>query len=219
MTRNVDGVNTDGQNCPCLMRTTKKSRSEPRAYHHGDLRAALLAAATKLLAEGGVAAVTLRECARRVGVSHAAPQRHFPTKEALVAALAEDGFAELRTAGEAAMQTAKGARARLDAYGVAYVRFALDHPERFRLMFTSNVANLDAEAPCANAAYELLRASVHAVVGDIDDLDGAAAAFWSLPHGLAMLILDGRIPAERLRTPRAVEELARASFRHWRSSG
>lgn len=200
------------------MTTPRKLPSEPRAYHHGDLRAALLAAATELLAEGGVAAVSLRECARRVGVSHAAPQRHFATKEALVAALAEDGFAQLTRAAEAAMRGPRGARAKLDAYGVAYVRFAFDHPERFRLMFTSNVGNVDGGSPCANAAYELLRTSVQAVLGDVADLDAAATAFWALPHGLSMLVLDGRIPAERLRAPGAIEDLARASFRHWRAS-
>src|SRR5262245_55034044 len=98
-------------------------------YHHGDLRATILKAAGKLLEKEGLNALSLREVARRAGVSHNAPYRHFPDRDRLLAALAEEGFAELgRALGEAGK---RGPRER----GEAYVRFALTHPQRFRLMF------------------------------------------------------------------------------------
>ncbi len=189
-----------------------------KAYHHGDLRAALLAAAAELLDEGGPEAVSLRECARRAGVSHAAPYRHFPTREALLLALGDEGFRWLADAGETAMRKAKGARERLDAYGIAYVRFAFEHPSRFRLMFAFPIPAAAAGSAAGARAYGLLRESVHAVVGDVDDLDAAAAAQWALPHGLAMLILDRRIPSERIPNARAAERFARETFRYWREA-
>src|SRR5438045_6558281 len=106
-----------------------------KAYHHGDLRTALLEAAAELLDEGGPEAVSLRECARRAGVSHAAPYRHFETKDALLFALADEGFGWLAESGAKAMHGIRNARERLDAYGAAYVRFAIENPARFRLMF------------------------------------------------------------------------------------
>src|SRR5262245_4715846 len=105
------------------------SRRAKKAYHHGDLRAALLQAGGNLLEKEGLDALSLREVARRAGVSHNAPYRHFPDRDRLLAALAEEGFAELgRTLAEAGK---RGPRER----GEAYVGFALAHPQRFRLMF------------------------------------------------------------------------------------
>src|SRR6185503_17019443 len=96
-------------------------------YHHGELRPALLRAAAKVLEAEGREAVSLRDLARRAGVSHAAPYRHFADREALLAALAEEGFVLL-----AAELEGKPRREQ----AVAYVRFALANPGRFRLMFT-----------------------------------------------------------------------------------
>lgn len=197
-----------------------------KAYHHGDLRAALLTAAAELLDEGGPEAVSIRECARRAKVSHAAPYRHFATKEALLLALAEDGFAALADAGEAAMRGIKKPRERLDAYGASYVRFAMEHPAKFRLMFGAALGVPSHDAHVASPgvpeiggrAYELLRTSVGAVIPDAEDVDAAAAAYWALPHGLAMLILDGRIPPERVPNAKAAERMARESFAYWRRS-
>lgn len=219
MRPNVDGVNMASARYSPGM----GNRRETAPYHHGDLRAALLAAAAELLDEGGPEAVSLRECARRAGVSHAAPYRHFDTKEALLVALADEGFDALADAGEKAMNEIPASRAsdRLDAYGIAYVRFAIAHPARFRLMFAAALGIPAAPGKVDGAvkggrAYEQLRECVRAVVGEVDDLDAAAAAFWALPHGLAMLILDGRIPKARVPNARAVDELARASFAYWR---
>lgn len=152
-------------------------------YHHGDLRAALLASASELLEEQGVAALSLREAARRAGVSHNAPYRHFPDRDALLAALAAQGFRMLGDAMEG-----KGGRER----GEAYVRFALAHPNRFRLMFGGQV-EIGRHAELRSAAsrtYEGLVAAFRARE-EIADPETAAAAAWSLTHGLAHLLLDG----------------------------
>jgi AcrR family transcriptional regulator len=152
-------------------------------YHHGDLRAALLASASEILEEQGLAALSLREVARRAGVSHNAPYRHFPDRDSLLAELAALGFRQL---GEA--MGAKQGR----EMGEAYVRFALEHPSRFRLMFGGQVT-LKQHAPLAAAArqtYDALVSAFRSQPGVVDP-DKAAAAAWSLVHGLAQLLLDG----------------------------
>src|ERR1700733_5513657 len=112
-----------------------------RAYHHGDLRAALVAAAVQILEKDGEGALTLREVARRVGVSAAAPYHHFADKHAILAAVGEEGFSHLADAMEEAQATS-GPKTRdtLRAMGVAYVRFAVRHPSHFRVMFSGILA-------------------------------------------------------------------------------
>ena len=183
-------------------------------YHHGDLRAALLDAAAALLAEHGVAGLSLRDCSRHAGVSHAAPYRHFASKEALLAALASQGFGWLYAAGMAAMAPHSDPVTRLDAYGHAYVRFALTHPHHFRLMFTSEIA--PAAPPPSDqggeSAYVLLRDAAAAVSGSRDDPDLVAVSYWSRPHGLAMLLLDRRIPPERIGSDEALTQMIQAAL-------
>jgi AcrR family transcriptional regulator len=149
-------------------------------YHHGDLRSALLHSAGELLEEQGLESLSLREAARRAGVSHNAPYRHFPDRDALLAALAAEGFDMLAGA--------LGDRAGREM-GEAYVRFALEHPNRFRLMFGGRL-KLERHRELASAArrtYEGLVAAFH----DLPSPEIAAAAAWSLVHGLAQLLLDG----------------------------
>jgi AcrR family transcriptional regulator len=159
------------------------SRRRPRTYHHGDLAAAILQAASELLEKQGPEGVVLREVARRAGVSHNAPYRHFPSREALLAALAADGFRAF------AQQMAS---ASAQSMGEAYVAFALQRPQLFRLMFGGSVklASDPALAAAARGAYEGLVAAFRAR-GDVADPQIAAAAAWSLVHGLAHLLLDG----------------------------
>ncbi|HXM81373.1 MAG TPA: WHG domain-containing protein [Burkholderiales bacterium] len=150
-------------------------------YHHGDLRAALLRAAGKRLEKQGIAALSLRGAARRAGVSHNAPYRHFADREALLAALAAEGFHLLGQE----LDKASGRE-----MGEAYVRFALQHPQRFRLMFGGRIA-LDKHPQlraAASSAFDQLQA---AFSGYVLDARTAAAAAWSLVHGLSHLILDG----------------------------
>lgn len=151
-------------------------------YHHGNLRPALLRAAGKILEKEGVGALSLREAARRAGVSHNAPYRHFPDREALLAALAAEGFQLL---GEA-MRDRAGKE-----MGEAYVRFALDHPQRFRLMFGGSVPIAEYEQ-LRDAAAATYRGLVEAFK-DLPRPEIAAAAAWSLVHGLANLLLDGHL--------------------------
>lgn len=152
-------------------------------YHHGDLRAAVLSAAGKMVEKEGLAGLSVRAAARRAGVSHNAPYRHFPDREALLAALAADGFKELGKALE-------GRSGR--ELGEAYVRFALERPQRFRLMFGGQLAleRHDELRAYARAAYEPV---AKAFAGLGSETNFAAAAAWSLVHGLAHLILDGHL--------------------------
>lgn len=152
-------------------------------YHHGELRPELLREAARVLEKEGPAALSLRDLARRAGVSHNAPYRHFADREALLAALAADGF---RALGEALA----GATGR--DMGEAYVRFALAHPQRFRLMFGGHLSmgRHDELAEAAARPYQALLEAFRAQSA-IADPEKAAAAAWSLVHGLAHLLLDG----------------------------
>lgn len=172
-----------------------------KSYHHGDLRAALIAEGLKMLAESTAAdSVSLRELARRVGVSAPSVYRHFPDKEALLTALAQDGLCQLGASQHAAAAAAGGGKAGFAATGRAYVRFALAHPALYRLIFTSPlIAAYRQGLSQRAAAFDFLLANVAAQTGS--DLESpktriAAVEAWALVHGLAMLMLDGQIPAE-----------------------
>ncbi|MFE6664942.1 TetR/AcrR family transcriptional regulator [Streptomyces sp. NPDC057697] len=161
------------------------------AYHHGDLRAACLRAARELLEEDGSAALSMRAVARRAGVSPTAPYRHFPEREALVSAVAAEGYREL-TEHLATTHPSPATPDELAAVAVAYVRFALDHPALFRAMFAE---------PCDSDNEERLAATeaITQYVRDIvrrtfpgTDPDALWTSVWALVHGLAFLHLDGK---------------------------
>ena len=154
-------------------------------YHHGDLPAALLRAAGRTLEKRGIGALSLRETARRAGVSHNAPYRHFPDREALLAALAAEGFALLG-------EQLRGKPGR--EMGEAYVRFALEQPQRFRLMF-GGVLPLAKYPELSSAAQSAYQALVDAFK-DLPRPELAAAAAWSLVHGLSHLLLDGHFSSQ-----------------------
>ena len=164
-----------------------------KSYHHGELRPALAAAALELLAEGGVDALSLRAVARRAGVSAMAPYRHYADKEALLAAVAAQGFDGLRSALQIADRQA-GAGQALTAQAVAYVRYALDNPALFRLMFGPARAGTHPElAAAGEGAYAVL---AHRVATDMRagaECEARVLGCWSLVHGLACLHLDRRI--------------------------
>lgn len=168
--------------------------SPPAKYHHGDLRSAILGEARRRLAEAGPEALSLRDIARALGVSHNAPYRHFATREALLATLAAEGFRELtRRAAEA--QAAAAPQARLRARGVAYVGFAVDNPAVFRLMFSPAVRG-SGHAVLADAALQSFASLREAVQAELAPArpDAATLAAWSLVHGLAHLLIDGQLP-------------------------
>ena len=169
--------------------------STSRRYHHGELGPALLAAALSLLAEDGVEALSLREVARRAGVSAMAPYRHYADKNALIAAVAAHGFRVLGDALGAADQAAQPGQA-LVAQAVAYVRYALANPMLFRLMFGAKRPDAppDPALEAAGAAtYAVLSRRVAADTPAEEDRDARAIGCWSLVHGLALLFLDGEI--------------------------
>ncbi len=167
------------------------------AYHHGDLRRSLIAAAGELLRAGGVEAVTLREAARLAGVSHNAPYRHFASREALLAALAAEGFRGLRRALDEAGDRAEQPE-RLTALGRAYLRFAESDRATFRLMFGGVVAQADHPdlAEASKAAFGALR-TVVAEREPSAPAEREALRAWALVHGLAHLVADRQIDAAR----------------------
>lgn len=175
---------------------------EKNTYHHGDLRQALIDGAIALIAEQDVSSLSLREVARRVGVSHAAPYRHFQDKDALLAAVAEEGFTGLTEAMNRSIQQAPDdPLKRLEATGVAYVQFAIAHPSHYRVMF-GGYQGEQAEHPervqAGSQAFQVLLNVI--VLGQTAGVVRAGEAMrlawvaWSTVHGLAMLLIDGRLP-------------------------
>ena len=166
-------------------------RAAPRPYHHGDLRAALLAAAAGRLDEQGEQALTLRELARAAGVSHAAPYHHFANRDELLAGVAERAFDRLADALAAAAGAPEAAHALLDI-GEAYVREALAHPAQFRLMFGPLLARKAGHPGLQRAAERAFVVLLEAATRFAPDrgleiaLDG-----WSLSHVAANLAIDG----------------------------
>ncbi len=183
------------------------------AYHHGDLRRALIDAATRLIEDGAERRLTLRAAAEAAGVSVAAPYRHFADREALLAEVLTEGFGELAERTEAARQSAGGPLQALEATGLAYVRFAGDRPRLYRLMFGPECDKSRFPA-LMQAGQEALAVLRHAVAdcqaaGLVRGSHpaGVALAGWALSHGLASLHVDGLLASAG--TPRDPQALAR----------
>ncbi|NUR86456.1 MAG: TetR/AcrR family transcriptional regulator [Nonomuraea sp.] len=159
-------------------------------YHHGNLRRAVLDAAVAAIAESGTAGWSLRELARRAGVSHAAPAHHFGDKAGLLTAVATEGYELFAAALE-------GAGGDLLAAGVAYVRFAVDHRAYFEVMFTPGLYRADdpeLDAARQRAARALAR-GVGSVSRSAEANPNLELAAWSIAHGFASLWLSGSLPA------------------------
>lgn len=179
-----------------MARPTAKDR-----YHHGDLHAALLAAAEAELREHGVEGFTLRGCARRAEVSHAAPAHHFGDANGLLTALAAVGYRRFLAAQMRRKQdAAPDPQAQLVAAGLGYIDFARANPALFRLIFASDRPDHDDPALCASAraAFEQLVADVAAAQGGEPKASaagrGMVASTWALVHGIADLLIAGRLP-------------------------
>lgn len=181
------------------------------AYHHGDLRAAILSEAARLVAEQGADRVSLRELARAAGVSHAAPAHHFTDRRGLFTALATEGFQLLCAA-------LTGARGRFVNAALAYVRFAIEHPGHYEVMFDKSLLDpSDADLVAAEAAAGVELSRGVATLDDPDaraDLAGAELAAWSLVHGFSTLWLNDAVDAGvKAADPMAtVERIARLLF-------
>lgn len=191
-----------------------------KRYHHGDLRSALLQAAREILAERGPDGFSLRDCARRAGVSHAAPTHHFGDVKGLLTAVATDGFLALslamRRSAEAAPKTPAD---QLIALGRAYVEQAVNDPGAFRVMFRPMLLHL--EDPAFKQAASDARAALQSGIEQLRRPDEEtpelqkkrAVLAWAAVHGLAFLLLDGPLarefadPAEEIAGPLAQEIL------------
>jgi AcrR family transcriptional regulator len=178
--------------------TTDTSPSkDARPYHHGDLPRALIDAAVQAIAEVGPAAVSMRDLARRAGVSHAAPAHHFGDKAGLLTAVAADGFRRLA----ATLRETHQATGSFLEVGVAYVRFAVTHRAHFEVMFRPELYRTD--DPELVQARDAARALLYPPAAEAanspngrDDGVRAAVAAWSLVHGLATLWLNHNLPPQ-----------------------
>lgn len=179
-------------------------------YHHGNLKSVLLKAALKLVEKIGIERFTLREVARKAGVSHNAPYRHFPSKESLIAALASDSLRQLYEALRIAAEGSAEPAARLHDAAIAYLRFALKNPSRFNITFHST---FDRKAyPDYVTAYTglltLLSELIEQHRGLAIPTETAGELVWASIHGIAELGLAGRL---RYGSQRDLEELAEAA--------
>jgi AcrR family transcriptional regulator len=196
-------------------------------YHHGSLRAALLQSAETVLADCGIDKFTLRECARRAGVSHGAPAHHFGDVRGLLSEFTAESFEQL----DALMREYRDSGAsdpfsQLLASGLAYVDYALAHPPRFQLMFRSDRLDGDNERLVAagRRAYGHLEETIAAVSAAAGEpgvmLVEKAALAWSIVHGFANLVLDnagfaaqtGSAPEGARATVETLIRLSRAAF-------
>ncbi len=168
-------------------------------YHHGDLRSALIKAATAEIERGGYENLSLRELAESLGVSRAAPYRHFADRRALLAAVAADGFDRLT----AIHRNARGRtpQARLAAGGRGYLAFAAERPQMFRLMFVSDLLGGSAALPdpalikAASESYVVFEQLVAATLDKPDEgaIKAAAVAIMSTSYGFALLRMNDRL--------------------------
>jgi AcrR family transcriptional regulator len=200
--RNVDTVNTWLYHEGMPRKTATDSRkTASRPYHHGDLPRAMLREAVRTIQSQGIEALTLRSVGERLGVSRTALYRHFTDKQALLAAVAAEGFRTLRAALLEAWESAGRGRKGFRAMGTAYVRFAITHPSHYRVMFGGGVhpgKGSAHEGPGTDAFQVLVDAIVaqqKAGLMRADEPRQLALYIWAVVHGVAMLALDGMLPA------------------------
>jgi AcrR family transcriptional regulator len=195
------------------MTLVKSTTKEPGVKD--DVRAGILAASITLMDEGGLGALSMREVARRAGVSHQAPYHYFTDREAILAELVRDGFEKLTGYLEDSLRNVRGYDDSIGAMGEAYVAFALDHSAQFRLMFRSEMVDSTRHPETHAAGKRTFDLCVKIVTGR-DDCDNVkeltpVIAAWSMAHGLATLYLEGKLTesvgetrAERLKAARSV---------------
>jgi AcrR family transcriptional regulator len=197
-------------------------------YHHGDLRAALIRAALEAFEQGGSDGVSLRGLAETVGVSRSAPYSHFRSKRELMAAIAEVGFERFLAEMERVDESAN-ARERFLAIGAGYLRFALENPGLFKLMFSAELATLkgvgDLESKSARA-FEVFQQGLNAFLAQGGGVGTASPAMqtlaWSSVHGLAFLLLEKRLPVraeQPMALTREVTSLFTDMAEAWLTSG
>jgi AcrR family transcriptional regulator len=202
-----------------MSRSLLENTPKHEPYHHGNLHATLLEAARALVEEVGIDGFSLRELARRAGVSPAAPYHHFKDKAALIQALAGESQARLGIASLDAIKGIQDPMQKLSMLGVAYVLYAFEHPSEFRIMFRqelrSPLGELEQPDTKPDPAFVLLKqtliecrdAGCIPIPGE-KALELASINMWALVHGLATLIIDGPL-SQTIRTTDQVIELTR----------
>ena len=176
-----------------------KKKTGVRVYHHGDLRKVLRDTAVSLLEKEGLAGLSLRAVARKAGVSHAAPYRHYPNQEALLVEWAVEGFEKLRAAIALAATAPNSRTDRITGIGSAYMRFAAQHPALMQLMFGPQIPNRDASPDLTNAA-DAIGAEISAAMDD----PALGLAVWASVHGLAILVLNNVVDLGQRRSGASV---------------
>lgn len=181
----------------------KKSVRKRTHYHHGNLRQALIDATLRLIEEGGGENVTVRDAARRAGVSSGAPFRHFPNRKALMAAVAQEAFRRFRAEIAAALEGVKAddPLARLRAMANAYMRWAIGNPTYFRIISTRNLFDFQDSAAISRDNDEII-GGMEASLAEAarrgtlrtDDLHLVKLAGRALVYGLARMYIDGQLP-------------------------
>ncbi|MGR3711945.1 MAG: TetR/AcrR family transcriptional regulator [Shimia sp.] len=173
-------------------------------YHHGDLSRALVQAGRDALQDEGIDKLSLRSVAARVGVSRTAPYAHFSDKNTLLRAICASGFAELSDAMQTCANDDLHPREQIIAFGEAYVQFALDHPNLYRLMISTLAPESDAEGEMvegdslrleATRPFALLQAQFSRMVKDPTHAETLSQGAWSVVHGMASLLGEGLITA------------------------
>lgn len=175
----------------------QRSQREKADAPEEDVRARVLEAAVQMMREGGLASLSMREVARRAGVSHQAPYHYFADREAILAAVAEQGFILLQRELDVTWDGNLSAADRLARAGETYVRFAVQHPAHFRVMFRPDFVDIErfpSTKACGEQAFERLIEVVKSCVAEglpVEPSEHALVVFgWSVVHGLACLILD-----------------------------
>jgi AcrR family transcriptional regulator len=180
-------------------------------YHHGELRETLVRVAIKTIEQRGEASFTIREIAKAAGVSHAAAYRHFRSKHELLARIAEEGFYGLQASFHQALgdNAGRSCRARINALGASYIRYALQHPGYFRAMFHLELRSHNGLPSLSGAASRVFGTLVDAVTEGIARRElvrrppqELAMVVWATIHGLSFLLLDQQIDS-----PPAPDEL------------
>ena len=169
-------------------------------YHHGDLKNALIKAGVRILAKEGVSGLSLRKVAKQAGVSHAAPYSHFADKQALIAAISTEGFKQLYKQITSVREAHQDPSALLLETARAYIQFAMNEPDRFKLMFSSVIEKEKDYPEFVEISYENFRQLVSVVetcqqAGLLKSgpSDLMAVSVWSSVHGMIMLIIEGQV--------------------------
>jgi AcrR family transcriptional regulator len=183
-----------------MPRPKRSGRKPSRPYHHGNLRRALLDEAIAIIGAEGLSDVTLREIGARLGVSRTALYRHFADKDALLAAVATEGFRALRRELVTAWEAGGSGDEAFRAMGIAYVRFAVANPAHYRVMFGGAVQSESPDPELAAEGHGAFNALVDALAAlqrdgllRAEDPVLMATYVWALVHGMAMLAIDGKL--------------------------